>query len=118
DFSLAEGVFFNIRLPRVLLGLAVGAALSLAGASMQSLFRNPLADPGLLGVATGAACGAVTYMVLLQPWVASAGIDSPYFIAIAAMLGATGATVLACMFAQSGGRIHIVTLLLVGIAIN
>src|SRR5690606_12837459 len=65
-------VVWDLRLPRVLLGALVGAALAMAGAVMQGLFRNPLADPGLIGVTGGAAFGAVAYIVLggtlLQFW--------------------------------------------------
>src|SRR5690606_13182237 len=57
--TLAEIVVWDIRLPRVLLALLVGATLGLAGAAMQGLLRNPLAEPGILGVSSGAALGAV-----------------------------------------------------------
>jgi iron complex transport system permease protein len=61
---IAHAVIVSIRLPRLLIGLAVGAALGLAGAAMQGLFRNPLAEPGLVGVSAGAALGAATVTVL------------------------------------------------------
>ena len=57
-------VFINIRLPRLLMGVAAGAGLGLAGALMQGLFRNPLADPGLVGVSSGAALAAAVTIVL------------------------------------------------------
>lgn len=57
-------VFFNIRLPRLLMGVAAGAGLGLAGAMLQGLFRNPLADPGLIGVSSGAALAAGATIVL------------------------------------------------------
>ena len=59
----AEMILGQIRLPRTLLGLAVGAVLALSGVAMQGLFRNPLADPGLVGVAAGAAVGAALALV-------------------------------------------------------
>lgn len=59
----AEMILGQIRLPRTLLGLAVGAVLALSGVAMQGLFRNPLADPGLVGVASGAALGAAVAIV-------------------------------------------------------
>lgn len=59
----AEMILGQIRLPRTLLGLAVGAVLALSGVTMQGLFRNPLADPGLVGVASGAALGAAVAIV-------------------------------------------------------
>ena len=61
-------VFLNIRLPRLLLGVAAGAGLGLAGALMQGLFRNPLADPGLVGVSSGAALAAAVTIVLGSHW--------------------------------------------------
>ena len=63
-----ELVFFNIRLPRLLLGVAAGAGLGMAGALMQGLFRNPLADPGLIGVSSGAALAAGATIVLGATW--------------------------------------------------
>ena len=61
-------VFINIRLPRLLMGVAAGAGLGLAGALMQGLFRNPLADPGLVGVSSGAALAAAVTIVLGSHW--------------------------------------------------
>jgi iron complex transport system permease protein len=57
-------IVYDIRLPRVVLGALVGAALAVSGAVMQGLFRNPLADPGLIGVSAGASLGAVAIIVL------------------------------------------------------
>ena len=59
----AELIIGQIRMPRTLLGLAVGAVLALSGVAMQGLFRNPLADPGLVGVSSGAALGAAIAIV-------------------------------------------------------
>ena len=64
QLSLWRGVLFDIRLPRIALGLLVGGALAVAGAVMQALFRNPLAEPGLVGVSVGGAVGAVGAIVL------------------------------------------------------
>jgi len=66
--SAAELVFFNIRLPRLVLAVAAGAGLGVAGALMQGLFRNPLADPGLIGVSSGAALAAAFAIVLGSLW--------------------------------------------------
>ena len=63
---LQTEVLFNIRLPRVLLAACVGGALGISGAALQGLFRNPLADPGLIGVSAGAAFGAVSAIVLVN----------------------------------------------------
>ncbi len=66
--SGADLVFFHIRLPRLVLGLVAGAGLGMAGALMQGLFRNPLADPGLIGVSSGAALAAGTTIVMGHLW--------------------------------------------------
>ena len=73
--SLAEVVVWDIRLPRVLLALLVGATLGMAGAAMQGLLRNPLAEPGILGVSRGAELGAV--LVLYVGVAAGAGYRLP-----------------------------------------
>lgn len=57
--SITQSIVLNIRLPRVVMALLVGAALAVSGASLQGICRNPLADPGLLGISAGAAVGAV-----------------------------------------------------------
>ena len=112
-------VLYAIRAPRVLAAFAVGAALAAGGAAMQSLFRNPLADPGLLGVSSGAALAAVTVIVLgekvmhivpppLKPWL----------LPIAAFLGGLAATVVVYRLAARDGITLVGTLLLAGIAIN
>src|SRR5690625_2188459 len=58
-----KAILLNIRLPRVVLAILTGAALAVSGAAMQGLFRNPLADAGLIGVSSGAACAAAVVMV-------------------------------------------------------
>ena len=65
-------VIETIRLPRVILGILIGASLAVSGAVMQGLFRNPLADPGIVGVASGAGLGAVTFIVLGTGYLAPA----------------------------------------------
>ncbi|ESW63509.1 hypothetical protein X773_33585, partial [Mesorhizobium sp. LSJC285A00] len=61
-------IVYDIRMPRVLLGVLIGAALAVSGAVMQGLFRNPLADPGLIGVSAGSSLGAVAVIVLGTTW--------------------------------------------------
>ncbi|TIN52739.1 MAG: iron ABC transporter, partial [Mesorhizobium sp.] len=63
-------IVYDIRMPRVLLGVLIGAALAVSGAVMQGLFRNPLADPGLIGVSAGSSLGAVAIIVLGTTWLA------------------------------------------------
>jgi iron complex transport system permease protein len=81
-------VLFDIRLPRLALGLAVGAALAVSGVLLQGLFRNPLADPGIVGVSAGAGLGAVTAIVLggLLPVALIDGVGS-YLVPLAAGFG-------------------------------
>lgn len=109
-------VLIDIRLPRTLTAVAVGASLAVAGAVMQGLFRNPLADPGLVGVGAGASLGAITAIVLggTIPGAAALGAD---LVPIAAFVGAWGLTLLLYRLATRGGRTSVVTLLLGGIAL-
>lgn len=112
-------VLFAIRLPRVLLGVLVGAGLGLSGASMQGIFRNPLVDPGLLGISTGAALGAVASIVLGAKIVP--GIPqtvAPYVLPAAAFVGALVAITAVERISRVGGRTVVSTLLLAGIAVN
>lgn len=106
--QVAENVVLNIRLPRVLLGLLTGAALGLSGAVMQALFRNPLAEPGLVGLSAGASLGAVIAIVLT-----SGGL---LLVGGFAFIGALGATFLAYTLGQRSS--NNAGLLLAGIAIN
>lgn len=106
--ELAHRVLIDIRIPRVLFSCLNGAALAIAGATMQALFRNPLAEPGLVGISSGAALGAVIAIVLT-----SGGL---LLISTAAFAGSLAATLLAY---HMGKRFHGVSgLLLSGIAIN
>lgn len=114
-----ELVITAIRLPRVALGLLVGAALAVSGAAMQGLFRNPLADPGLIGVSSGAALSAVVFIVLGATVLAPmAAILGPFTIAVAAFVGGTVTTLLVYRLATRNGRTSVATMLLAGIAIN
>lgn len=106
-------VLVHIRFPRVLLGAIVGAVLAVAGTSLQGLFRNPLADPGLLGINAGAGFGAALWMVLL-----GTGFLGIWGVPLAAFVGAWLVTWLAWRLAQSEGRILVASLLLAGIALT
>ena len=100
-----------VRFPRIVMALSVGAALAVAGALMQAVFGNPLAEPGVVGVSSGAALGASTAIVF---GISAAGGG----VALLAFLGGLGATLLVYAVARAGGRTEVVTLLLTGIAIN
>ncbi len=119
-----EAVVWAIRLPRVLLAVLVGAALGLAGAAMQGLFRNPLADPSLLGISAGASLAAVAVIVLeekalkIVSALPGAGGVGAYALPLAAFGGAGLATLFVYRVSRRGGRVLVSTMLLVGIATN
>ena len=109
-----ETVIFDIRMPRVILAVLVGAALSPAGAVYQGRFRNPLADPYLIGVSSGAGLGATVAIALGLPlrW---GGLG---MISLLAFLGALTATALVYALSRIGGRASVTTLLLAGVALG
>ncbi len=112
-------VLWAIRLPRIAMACMIGAMLAAAGAIMQGLFRNPLAEPGLVGVSAGAALAAATTIVLGDRILADTGIALPFaFLPIAAFLGALVTTTLLYRLATREGRTSIATLLLAGLAIG
>lgn len=114
-----DAVLWDIRLPRVVLGALVGATLAVAGATLQGLFRNPLADPALIGVSSGAALAAVAVIVLgatvLQGLNELLGV---FTLPLAAFGGGLLTTLLVYRLANVGGRTSVATMLLAGIAIN
>lgn len=107
-------IWLTIRLPRVLLALVIGGSLALAGCVMQGLFRNPLADPGLLGISSGAALAVALWVVIPLSLPALIVLYAPM---LAAFLGALAATVVIFLLSQQSGS-SLSRLLLVGIAIN
>jgi iron complex transport system permease protein len=118
DLGFEErSVVMAIRAPRVLLGLSVGAALGVSGALMQGLFRNPLADPGLIGVSSGAALGAKVVIVLGGALGSSSSLWV-WMVPAAAFGCALGVTSLVWGLSLRGGRTEVATLLLAGIAVN
>ncbi len=114
-----QTVILNLRLPRMVLGLSVGAALGVAGAVLQGFLRNPLADPGLIGVSSGAALAAAGTVVLDGVFLPGlmenfGGLALP----LSAFLGGLAAVFFVYRFAQSNGRLDGLTLILAGIALN
>ncbi|GAB5991530.1 iron ABC transporter permease [Aeromonas enteropelogenes] len=109
----------EIRLPRTLLCIAVGGILGLCGAVMQGLFRNPLADPGIIGVSGGAALGAALAIVLLTPlnqqWQATLGIG---LLPLLAFLGGALTTTLVYLLGTREGGTSVTVMLLAGVAIT
>lgn len=115
----ARLVLLEVRLPRTILAGFVGASLAVAGAMMQGLFRNPLADPGLIGVSSGAALAAVATIALgssfAGPWVRVLGV---WALPLAAFLGGFVTTMALMLIARRHGTTAIATLLLAGIALG
>lgn len=114
---LQTEVLFNIRLPRVLLAACVGGALGISGAALQGLFRNPLADPGLIGVSAGAAFGAVSAIVLVNSGLILLQLGS-FLVPLAAILGSLLVISLIYILTASFTNSGIMYMLLVGIALN
>lgn len=112
--AVERAILWEIRLPRVLLALVSGAALAVAGALMQTLFRNPLADPGLIGSSAGAALAAAIVLIALPEWLALAS----WVLPLSAFVGALLAMLAALALASRDGRYAVADLLLAGIAIN
>ena len=115
--DLERAVLFGIRAPRVVLAGLVGTALAVSGACLQGMFRNPLADPGLIGVSSGAAVGAIA-MIVLGSALGLASWATPFALPLAAVVGAVLVTILLYGFANRYGHFSVVTILLVGIALN
>lgn len=114
----AELIVGQIRMPRTLLGLAVGGVLALSGVAMQGLFRNPLADPGLVGVSSGASLGAA---IAIVGGLALGGLpDSlgPYLLSLCAFLGGLGVTALVYRLGRRNGQTSVAVMLLAGIALT
>ena len=108
--SLDRAVLFDIRLPRIVLGIVVGALLSVAGAGYQGVFRNPLVDSGLLGASSGAGLGATLAIVYL-------GQQGPEVVPIAAFAGSLAGVAVAYLAGAASG-IGTATLLLAGVAVG
>ena len=116
--SQIHTILFDIRLPRILLALCLGAILAISGAVMQGLFRNPLADPSLIGVSGGASVGASLMIVLAGGAVESGLLMGLSLVALGAFVGGFAATILVYRLATSGIGTSVTTMLLAGIAIG
>jgi len=108
----SAAILWSVRLPRVLLAALVGGGLAVVGTTLQSVFRNPMADSGLLGVGAGAALGAV--LAVRMGWAAQVFLALP----LAAFAGAMAAIVVVYVLAHAGGRPSLQGLLLTGIAVS
>ncbi|HEY5648553.1 MAG TPA: iron chelate uptake ABC transporter family permease subunit, partial [Nitrospiria bacterium] len=112
--SIQSVIFWEVRLPRAILAAAVGGALGICGAVLQTLLRNPLAEPFLLGISSGAAIGAYAAILL--------GFQFSLFgfsaISVLALLGGLAAIALVYRVACVGGRLPTLTLILAGVVVN
>ena len=115
--DLTRRILYELRLPRILVVMLCGGLLAISGAVVQALFRNPLADPGLIGVAGGAALAAVTWQVVVSATY-GAGVWLSLGMPLAAFLGGMLVTFLVIRIARNASGISSLTLLLTGIAIN
>jgi iron complex transport system permease protein len=109
--EVVNATLWVVRFPRIIMAMAVGAALAVGGALMQAIFGNPLAEPGVVGVSSGAALGASMAIVFGIQFAGSG-------VAAMAFIGGLLATLVVYAVARAGGRTEVVTLLLTGIAIN
>jgi iron complex transport system permease protein len=110
-------ILFDIRLPRIVMAIFVGAVLASTGAVMQGLFRNPLADPSLIGVSSGASVGATLMIVTAGGFIQSGALVGLSLVAVGAFVGGFAATLLVYRLATSGIGTSVTTMLLAGIAI-
>ena len=115
--AIETTIFSEIRVPRVILAAIVGASLSVSGACLQGLFRNPLADPGLIGVSAGAALGASTIIVFGSS-LTSTFIFSTFLLPLSACLGSGLVILMLFLLTRGFGHQGVTYMLLVGIAVN
>lgn len=118
--SAMVNVFWELRLPRVLMAVLIGSGLAVAGASLQGLFRNPLADPMLIGISSGASLAAVLVIVLYAaiPVSFSQHIPKYYLLNFVTFAGACGCSFLVFRLSTTGNRTAVASLLLAGLAIT
>lgn len=109
---VAESVLWNVRFPRIVLALLVGASLGCAGALMQGVFGNPLAEPGVIGVSSGAAVGAVAAIAF------GLNVLGTWTVSVLAFASGLVTVLVVYAMSRSGGRTEVVTLILTGIAVN
>lgn len=118
ELQQAELIIGQIRLPRALLGLLVGALLAVTGVATQGLFRNPLADPALIGVSSGAALGAALAIVGVALLGGVAPALEPYLLSVSAFAGGLVVSALVYRLGRRDGRPNVASMLLVGVALT
>ncbi len=113
-----ELILFSIRLPRIVMASIVGALLAASGTVMQGLFRNPLADPGLVGVSAGAGLAAAAIIVINDQALPDGMTHTALLLPVAAFLGALATTSILYRIATRDGRTSVATMLLAGLALG
>ncbi|WP_020532628.1 FecCD family ABC transporter permease [Flexithrix dorotheae] len=114
-----ELVIFNIRLPRLIFTMLIGASLGLSGATLQGLFKNPLVEPGIIGISSGAALGAILVIMVLERFFPEIlGIARQWFIPVFAFLGGIIATIMTLKISQFEGKTKVTYLILAGVAMT
>jgi len=116
--AVFETVLWSIRLPRIIMTVLIGAALAISGAAMQGLFRNPLVEPGLIGVSSGAALAVVALVVFGSALIGNSVFGTSVMMPVAAFVGGFAATMLVMKIGQQLGKTNIAVLILGGVAIN
>lgn len=116
--AVFETVLWSIRLPRIVMTILIGAALAVSGAALQGLFRNPLVEPGLIGVSSGAALAVVTLVVFGSFLFTGSALGMSLVMPVAAFAGGFAATMLVMKIGQQLGKTNIAVLILGGVAIN
>jgi iron complex transport system permease protein len=111
-----DNIVWNLRLPGMLMAVLVGMALAAAGATMQGMFRNPLADPFIIGISSGGAFGAIIGVIIHYHFFLE--IPVQYFLPLFSFIGAIGTIFLVYILSKKGGKVSVTTMLLVGIALS
>jgi iron complex transport system permease protein len=109
-------IVWNLRLPIMLMAILVGVALAAAGTTMQGLFRNPLADPFIIGISSGGAFGAIVGVFVRQNFLQS--LPEQFLLPLFSFFGAIGTIILVYLLSKSGRKVSVTTMLLVGIALS
>ena len=119
EYEAYSAIIFSIRLPRTILAILIGAALAVAGAALQGLFRNPLADPGLIGVSGGSAFAAAFIIILGNQFLSDLPpLIGSLMLPVSAFLGGLISTWLVYFISTKAGKTNVATMLLAGIAVN
>ncbi len=113
-----EAVLWSIRLPRLVMTVLIGAALAVSGAALQGLFRNPLVEPGLIGVSSGSALGMVVLIVFGSSFIDTSSLLGHFVVPIIAFGGGLLATFLVMKISEQVGKTNIAVLILGGVAVN